>query len=66
MLEIKVTPQLTKQKTIETEVTWVDLAATSGHFMNNKVQTAEIKEANWSAHNSHTYMNVCMHEIIQI
>ena len=31
--------------------------------MNHKVQTAEKKEASWSAHNCHTCMNVCMHEI---
>ena len=31
--------------------------------MNHKIQTAEMKQARWPAHNSHTCVDVCMHEI---
>ena len=63
MLEIKVASQWAGQKTIEAEPAWVNCGATSGHFMNSKRRTVEKKEARWSAHNYHTSMNVCMHDI---
>ena len=62
MLEINVASQSTGQKAIEAELMWVNCGATSGHFMNHKRQIAKRNEARWSAHNSHTSMNVCMHE----
>ena len=63
---IKGVPQSAGQKAIEAELTWVNCGATSGHFMNHKRQTAEKKEVRWSAHNDHTSMNVCMHDIFLI
>ena len=61
MLEIDVVSQSTGQK-VKAELAWVSCDATSGHFMNHKTRTAEMKEARSSAHNSHTSMKVCVHE----